>query len=102
MLTACCLTYVALLSLYLANDERRRQLWPGSPLTSSVFAGLGWAALVHLDVAGAPVLAQTEGTETPKAGDNVSLELAPAALHVFDRNGHSIWRGVDQQDDESD
>jgi len=45
MLTACCLTYVALLSLYLANHKRRRQLWPDSPVPSPVFTAVGYADL---------------------------------------------------------
>jgi multiple sugar transport system ATP-binding protein len=51
---------------------------------------LGADTLIHVDVGGVPLVARQNERTPLQAGDPVAIELDPAVLHVFNRDGHSI------------
>ena len=51
---------------------------------------LGADTLIHVDVAGIPMIARKSARTTLSSGDTVNVRLDPAALHLFDASGRAL------------
>jgi multiple sugar transport system ATP-binding protein len=51
---------------------------------------LGADTLIHVDVAGVPLIARQNDRTPLQAGDDVAVELDPSVLHLFNREGRSV------------
>ncbi|MDP9602703.1 sn-glycerol-3-phosphate ABC transporter ATP-binding protein UgpC [Variovorax sp. NFACC27] len=51
---------------------------------------LGADTLIHVDVAGVPLIARQNERTPLQAGDDVAVELDPSVLHLFNREGRSV------------
>jgi multiple sugar transport system ATP-binding protein len=51
---------------------------------------LGADTLIHIDVGGVPLVARQNERTALQAGDAVSVELDPAVLHFFNREGRTV------------
>jgi len=62
----------------------------GVPGRVDLIEALGADTLIHIDVAGVPLIAR-QNTRTPlRIGDDVGVELDPSVLHLFDREGQAV------------
>ena len=52
---------------------------------------LGADTLIHVDVAGVPLIARQNDRTPLQAGDDVAVELDPSVLHLFNREGRSVF-----------
>ncbi|RYF82928.1 MAG: ABC transporter ATP-binding protein [Comamonadaceae bacterium] len=51
---------------------------------------LGSDTLIHVDVGGVPLIARQNERTLLAEGDSVGVEIDPAVLHLFNREGHSL------------
>ncbi|RSZ44288.1 MULTISPECIES: sn-glycerol-3-phosphate ABC transporter ATP-binding protein UgpC [unclassified Variovorax] len=51
---------------------------------------LGADTLIHVEVAGVPLIARQNDRTPLQAGDDVAVELDPSVLHLFNREGRSV------------
>ncbi|NVM92787.1 multiple sugar transport system ATP-binding protein [Variovorax sp. SG517] len=52
---------------------------------------LGADTLIHVDVGGVPLIARQNDRTPLQAGDDVAVELDPSVLHLFNREGRSVF-----------
>ncbi len=52
---------------------------------------LGADTLIHVDVSGVPLIARQNDRTPLQAGDDVAVELDPSVLHLFNREGRSVF-----------
>ncbi|BEP44604.1 ABC transporter ATP-binding protein [Variovorax sp. V15] len=67
----------------------------GAPVTDvlgrvELVEALGADTLIHVDVAGVPLIARQNDRTPLQAGDDVAVELDPSVLHLFNREGRSV------------
>jgi len=62
----------------------------GAPARVELIEALGAATLIHIDVGGVPLVARQNERTALQAGDAVSVELDPAVLHFFNREGRTV------------
>ncbi len=63
---------------------------PGVPGRVELVEALGADTLIHVDVAGVPLVARQNERTSLQPGDGVAVELDPAVLHCFDREGRAL------------
>jgi multiple sugar transport system ATP-binding protein len=51
---------------------------------------LGADTLIHLDLGGVPLISRTNERTTLRIGDDVAVDLDPAVLHLFNRDGRAV------------
>ena len=52
---------------------------------------LGADTLIHVDVGGVPLIARQNDRTPLRAGDDVAVELDPSVLHLFNREGRTVF-----------
>ena len=62
----------------------------GVPGRVELIEALGADTLIHVDVAGVPLVARQNERTPLQPGDGVAVELDPAVLHCFDREGRAV------------
>jgi len=62
----------------------------GAPARVELIEALGADTLIHIDVGGVPLVARQNERTALQAGDAVSVELDPAVLHFFNREGRTV------------
>jgi multiple sugar transport system ATP-binding protein len=62
----------------------------GAPARVELIEALGADTLIHIDVGGVPLVARQNERTDLQAGDAVSVELDPAVLHFFNREGRTV------------
>ena len=62
----------------------------GAPARVELIEALGADTLIHVDVGGVPLVARQNERTALQAGDAVSVELDPAVLHFFNREGRTV------------
>ncbi len=62
----------------------------GVPGRVELIEALGADTLIHVDVAGVPLVARQNERTPLQPGDAVAVELDPAVLHCFDREGRAV------------
>ncbi|MDH6592992.1 multiple sugar transport system ATP-binding protein [Variovorax sp. TBS-050B] len=62
----------------------------GVPGRVELIEALGADTLIHVDVAGVPLIARQNERTPLHAGDEVAVELEPSVLHLFNREGRAI------------
>ncbi|MDN8614042.1 ABC transporter ATP-binding protein [Variovorax ginsengisoli] len=62
----------------------------GAPARVELIEALGADTLIHIDVGGVPLVARQNERTALQAGDPVSVELDPAVLHFFNREGRAV------------
>ncbi|AVS98096.1 ABC transporter ATP-binding protein [Paracidovorax avenae] len=63
---------------------------PGVPGRVELIEALGADTLIHVDVGGVPLVARQNERTPLQPGDGVAVELDPAVLHCFDREGRVV------------
>jgi multiple sugar transport system ATP-binding protein len=62
----------------------------GVPGRVELIEALGADTLIHVDVAGTPLISRQNDRTTLREGDAVGVELDPSVLHLFGRDGRSL------------
>jgi multiple sugar transport system ATP-binding protein len=62
----------------------------GVPGRVELIEALGADTLIHVDVAGVPLIARQNERTPLNAGDDVAVELDPSVLHLFNREGRAV------------
>ncbi len=62
----------------------------GVPGRVELIEALGADTLIHIDVAGTPLIARQNTRTALQAGDAVGVELDPSVLHLFNREGRAV------------
>ena len=62
----------------------------GVPGRVDLVEALGADTLIHVDVAGTPLIARQNERTPLRVGDGVDVELDPAVLHLFDSAGQAV------------
>ncbi|QGW81085.1 ABC transporter ATP-binding protein [Variovorax paradoxus] len=62
----------------------------GVPGRVELIEALGADTLIHVDVGGVPLIARQNERTPLHAGDEVTVELDPSVLHLFNREGHAV------------
>ncbi len=65
----------------------------GVPGRVELIEALGADTLIHVDVAGVPLVSRQNERTPLQPGDAVAVELDPAVLHCFDREGRAVHAG---------
>jgi multiple sugar transport system ATP-binding protein len=62
----------------------------GVPGTVDLVEALGSDTLIHVDVAGIPLISRQNERTSLRVGDAVGVELDPSVLHLFGQDGRSL------------
>ena len=62
----------------------------GVPGRVELIEALGADTLIHVDVAGVPLISRQNDRTTLQEGDAVGVELDPSVLHLFGRDGRAL------------